>query len=160
MANAAANAKKGPPVESPRRDQVVTEGQPITLGDFTMTPVAIPGHTPGAMGYIFPVKDKGKTRIAALYGGTVLTPGIVSDQGLETYLKSARHFKEEARKRKVEVEIQNHPLMDPIQAKLDRLKSRKPSGANPFVVGPANYLKFMDVIAACSEVNIARRKGL
>jgi metallo-beta-lactamase class B len=160
MENPPPGGKKGPPVELPKHDQIIVEGQAITLGDFTMMPVAIPGHTPGAMGFTFPVKDKGKTRMAALYGGTVLTPGIVSDQGLETYLKSAGRFKEEARKRKVEIEIQNHPLMDPIQVKLDKLKARKPGAANPFVVGQGNYMKFMDVIAACTEVNIARRKGL
>src|SRR5437667_7912718 len=51
----------------------VVEGQPIVLGDLKITPVAIPGHTPGSTGYIFPVKDNGRTRVAALYGGTVLT---------------------------------------------------------------------------------------
>jgi metallo-beta-lactamase class B len=142
----------------PRRDQLVVEGQPIVLGDFRMTPVAIPGHTPGSMGYIFTVKDNGKTRVAALYGGTVLTPGIISDDGLKTYRQSVAHFKEETRKAKVEVELQNHPLMDPIQAKLDRLKARKDGGPNPFVVGTANYQKFVDVMAACTDVNIARRE--
>jgi metallo-beta-lactamase class B len=138
----------------------VVEGQPIVLGDFRMMPVAIPGHTPGSMGYIFPVKDNGKTRVAGLYGGTVLTPNIVSDEGLETYFKSVAHFKQEAAKAKVEVELQNHPLMDPIQAKLDRLKDRKKGQPNPFVVGQANYQKFLDVMSVCSEVNIDRRKGI
>jgi len=149
--------KKGPPTSLPRHDQVIVEGQPIVLGDFRIMPVAIPGHTPGSMGFIFPVKDNGKTRTAALYGGTILTPGIISDEGLQTYRKSVAHFKEETRKAKVEVEFQNHPLMDPIQAKLDKLKSRKKGEPNPFVVGAANYQKFVDVIAACTEVNIARR---
>ncbi len=148
-------AKKGPPTVLPKHDQVITEGQPIVLGDFKMTPVAIPGHTPGSMGFIFPVKDNGKTRIAAMYGGTILTPGIISDEGLQTYAKSVAHFKEEAKKAKVEVELQNHPLMDPIQTKLDKLKA---GGKNPFVVGTGNYMKFVDVIAACTEVNIARRQ--
>jgi metallo-beta-lactamase class B len=149
--------KKGPPAALPRHDQVIVEGQPIVLGDFRMMPVAIPGHTPGSMGFIFPVKDNGKTHMAALYGGTILTPGIISDEGLQTYRKSVAHFKEETRKAKAEVELQNHPLMDPIQAKLDKLKSRKKGEPNPFVVGAANYQKFVDVIAACTDVNIARR---
>jgi metallo-beta-lactamase class B len=149
---------KGLPPPLPNHDQVVVEGQPIVLGDLKVMPVAIPGHTPGAMGYIFPVKDNGTTRMAALYGGTVLTPGIVSDEGLQTYLKSVAHFKEEASKAKVEVELQNHPLMDPIQAKLDKLQSRKTGDPNPFVVGQANYQKFLDVMYACTEANIARRK--
>ena len=130
----------------------------VTLGDFTITPFAIPGHTPGSMGFIFPVKDNGRTHVAALYGGTILTPGIISDEGLQTYLKSVAHFKEETRKAKADVEIQNHPLMDPIQAKLDKLKSRKSSDPNPFVVGEANYQRFVDVMSLCTQVNIARRK--
>ena len=150
--------KKGPPVVLPKHDQVVTEGEPIVLGDFKMMPVAIPGHTPGSMGYIFQVKDNGKSRTAGLYGGTILTPGIISDEGLQTYAKSVAHFREEAKKAKVEVELQNHPLMDPIQAKLDKLKSRKKGDPNPFIVGEGNYLKFVDVIAACTQVNIARRE--
>jgi metallo-beta-lactamase class B len=152
--------KKGPATPLPKHDQVIVEGRPIILGDFQMMPVAIPGHTPGSMGFIFPVRDNGKTRMAAMYGGTVLTPGIVSDEGLQTYLQSVAHFKEQTKKAKVEVELQNHPLMDPIQDKLDKLKSLKKGDPNPFVVGQANYQKFVDVMAACTEVNIARRKGL
>jgi metallo-beta-lactamase class B len=141
-----------------QNDQVVVEGQPIVLGDVKLMPVAIPGHTPGSMGYIFDVKDNGKTHVAAIYAGTILTPGPISDEGLQTYLKSVAHFKEETKKAKVDVEIQNHPLMDPIQVKLDKLAARQKGDPNPFVVGTANYQKFVDVISLCTEVNIARRK--
>lgn len=51
-------------------------------------------------------------------------------------------------------------LMDPIQAKLDALRGREKGGPNPFVVGPANYQRFVDVMAACAEVNVTRRKGI
>jgi metallo-beta-lactamase class B len=153
-------AKKGTQIPLPKHDQVIMEGQPITLGDLKITPVAVPGHTPGSMGFIFPVKDNGKTYMAAMLAGTVLTPGIVSDEGLETYRKSVAHFKEETRKAKVEVELQNHPLMDPIQDKLDKLKMRRKGAANPFVVGQGNYQKFLDVMAACTDVNIARRRSI
>ncbi|MDP8988764.1 MAG: MBL fold metallo-hydrolase, partial [Acidobacteriota bacterium] len=150
--------KKGAPPVLPKHDQAVSEGQPVVLGDLKVMPVAIPGHTPGSMGYIFPVKDNGKTHMAAIYAGTILLPGNISDEGLRTYAKSVAHFKEETKKAKVDVEIQNHPLMDPIQAKIDKLAARKKGEANPFVVGQANYQKFLDVIAGCTEVNIARRK--
>ena len=147
-----------PPQVWPKRDQVLTEGQPVVLGDLKVTPVAIPGHTPGSMGFIFPVKDNGRTHMAALYGGTILTPGPISDEGLATYLKSVAHFREETTKAKVDVELQNHPLMDPIQVKLDKLAARRTGDPNPFVVGPENYQKFLDVMSLCTQVNIARRK--
>lgn len=151
---------KGPPAPLPKHDQVLVEGQPVVLGDFKLTPVAVPGHTPGSMGFIFPVKDNGKTYMAAMYAGTVLTPGIVSDEGLQTYAKSVVHFEQETERAKVEVELQNHPLMDPIQAKLDELKARAPGARNPFVVGRSDYQKFLRVMGACTDVNIARRKGI
>lgn len=152
--------RQGTPAPLPRHDQTIVAGQPIVLGDLKIMPVAVPGHTPGSMGFIFRVKDRGKTHVAAMYGGTILTPGIVSDAGLETYLKSVARFKDATKKEKVDVELQNHPLMDPIQPKLDLLTARKSHDANPFVLGEANYQRFLDVMSACSEVNIARRKGL
>jgi metallo-beta-lactamase class B len=148
----------GPPAPLPKHDQVIADGQAIVVGDLTVLPVAIPGHTPGSTGFIFPVKDGGKTRTAALYGGTVLTPGIISDEGLQTYLQSVARFKDATRKAKVEVEIQNHPLMDPIQAKLDRLRARTKGQPNPFVVGTRGYQAFLDVMSICTEANIARRR--
>src|SRR5262249_33219749 len=111
------------------------------------------------MGFIFPVKDGGKTRVAATYGGTILTPGIVSDEGLQSYLKSVAHFKDESKKAKVEIELQNHPLMDPIQPKLEKLRLRKKDEPNHFSVGQANDQSFLEVMSGCPEVNIARRKG-
>jgi metallo-beta-lactamase class B len=150
--------KKGPPVVLPKHDQVVKEGEPVVLGDLKVMPVAIPGHTPGSMGYIFQVKDNGKTHTVGLYGGTILTPGPISDEGLATYLKSVRHFEEETKKAKADTVMQNHPLMYPINNMLDQLQSRKKGGPNPFVVGQANYQKFLEVMEICTEVNIARRK--
>ena len=147
------------PQVRPKRDQVVADGQAIVIGDFRVTPVAIPGHTPGSMGYIFPVKDNGRTRMAAMYGGTILTPGPISDEGLATYLKSVARFKDATSKAKVEIVMQNHPLMDPVQPKLEKMQSRRSGDPNPWVVGESNYQKFLDVMYQCTEVNIARRKS-
>jgi hypothetical protein len=49
-------------------------------------------------------------------------------------------------------------LMVPIQNKLDDLAKRGARDPNPFVVGTAAYQKFVDVMAACTNVNLARRK--
>ena len=147
----------GPPPSIPKHDGELKDGESIVLGDLTVTLVAIPGHTPGAMGFIFPVKDNGATHTAALFGGTWLTPGLLNDAELQTYLKSVARFKEATRRLKVDVALHSHPLMDPIQEKLDALAARK-KGANPFVVGADQYQKFLDVMEGCTNVNIARRK--
>jgi hypothetical protein len=49
-------------------------------------------------------------------------------------------------------------LMDPIQEKLDKLAARKRGEPNPFVVGAAEYQRFLSVMEGCTRVNIARRK--
>jgi metallo-beta-lactamase class B len=96
--------------------------------------------------------------MAGIFGGTILTPGVVSDEGLASYLQSVRHYKEEAKKAGVDVIMQNHPLMYPLPDMLDQLARRQKGDRNPSVVGQASYQKFVDVMEACTEANIARRK--
>ena len=46
------------------------------------------------MGFIFPVKDNGKSHMAALFGGAWLTPQILSDEALQTFQTSVARFKD------------------------------------------------------------------
>jgi metallo-beta-lactamase class B len=147
-------ARKGPPADPPSRDIIAVEGRPITLGDQKITPVSIPGHTPGSLGFIFIVKDGGKTHVAGLYGGTVLIPRMAWD--LQEYLSSLAHWGEMTRKMKVDTELQNHPLMDGIDARLAKIQTRKPGDPNPFVVGQASYQRFVNVISECTKAQMIR----
>ena len=145
----------GPAV--PNHDMVLTEGQPVTFGDAKVIPVFIPGHTPGSMGYFFQVTDNGKKHMAGVFGGAVLLVRAMSGDR-EQYLKSIAHYKEEAKKLKVDVELKDHPLADGEPDKLAKLKDRKKGEPNPFVVGQASYGKFLDVMADCFQAQIAARK--
>jgi metallo-beta-lactamase class B len=159
-APAPAPAGRGPapaPIPAPRRDMVAAEGQPIVIGDVTFTPVAIPGHTPGSLGFIFPVREGKSTHIAGLFGGSILTPGRLSTDGLKQYITSVEHWADVTRRMKVTVEIQNHPLYDGMLAKLDRLRQRAPGGPNPFVVGAESYQRFVSVMADCTRAQLGRR---
>ena len=66
---------KGAPAPQPKRDQVVADLQPIVLGDTSILPVLIPGHTPGALALMLirAVFDAGQE----VYGGTVRGHGAV-----------------------------------------------------------------------------------
>ncbi len=150
--------KKGPPQVIPKHDADVVEGQPIVLGDFKMTPYAIPGHTPGSTGYIFQVMDNGKKHTVGIYGGTILTPGPISDDNLKLYVQSVKKFQAETKKAKADTIMQNHPLMYNLPAMLDQIQSRKKGDPNPFIVGGAEYQKFLQTMELCSEANVARRK--
>jgi metallo-beta-lactamase class B len=146
------------PVPPPKRDVVAVEGEPITLGDVSVTPVLIPGHTPGALGYVFAVKDGATAHTAALFGGSILTPGRISDAGLEQYVRSIEHFAAITRAKGVDVEIQNHPLYDGFEAKLQQLAARARGQPHPFVVGADGYQRFLTVMAECSKAQLERRR--
>ena len=49
---------------------VVTDGEKLTLGGETLTLYITPGHTPGTVSVLIPVKDRGQPHVAALWGGT------------------------------------------------------------------------------------------
>src|SRR6185369_7222570 len=135
-----APARGGGGGAKPTKDVVLAENQPFKFGDLTITPIEIPGHTPGSLAFIFPVKDKGTTRIAGLFGGTVLTTGILTTDALKQYIQSIAHYLETAKKMNVEVEVQNHPIFDGMPEKLAKLKTAKPAEPSPFVIGNDRYL--------------------
>lgn len=150
-------APAAPTIAPPRRDIAVADGQMLTVGDVTFRFVMIPGHTPGSIGIIFPIKDGTTRRMAGLFGGSVLIPTRIPDDGLRQYTMSIEHWRDATSAMNVDVEIQNHPMYDGFIAKLQRLKQRKPGEPNPFVVGREGYRRFLDVMSGCNEVQLARR---
>jgi metallo-beta-lactamase class B len=144
---------------APKRDMVAVEGQPITLGDESITPVLIPGHTPGSLGLIFPVKDGGKTHVVGLFGGGFIMWRQYNDQTAPQFINSIQHFEEWTKKMKVDVELENHPgTWDGFADKLAAVRNRKPGQPNPFVIGRQNYTKFLEVMHDCAQAAFDRRK--
>jgi metallo-beta-lactamase class B len=141
----------------PKRDLVLTEGQPVKLGDETVTIVAIPGHTPGSLAFIFPVKEGRRTHVAGLFGGTILTVDRITTPGVQQYVQSIEHYLEIAKKMKVDIEIQNHAIFDGMPDKLGALKTRKPGSPHPFIVDTDRYVKFWSIISECMQAEVARR---
>jgi metallo-beta-lactamase class B len=144
-------------VGRPKKDLVLAEGQPLKLGEVTVTPVAVPGHTPGSLGFIFPVKDGGNTYMAGLFGGTIFTASRITTPGLREYVNSIAHWIDMAKKMKVEVEVQNHPIFDATPERLARLKTRKAGEPHPFFMSTEHYGKFWNIISECMQTEIARR---
>jgi len=147
------------PDAPPARGMVITDGQPVMFGDTLLIPVAIPGHTPGSMGFMFRVKDGARTHMAALFGGSILNPQRRFPASLfEEYLASIQHFAEATKRQRVDVELLNHPIMDGLFERLEKLKVRKPGEPHPLVVGEDSYQRFLGVMAACARVQLARKQ--
>lgn len=142
---------------APARDGELQDGSTVTLGDVTVRAVAIPGHTPGSMGFIFPVIDRGQRHVAALFGGAWLTTRL-NDEGMKTYLASVARFREATTAAGVDAWLQNHPLMVPFQDWVTRAASRASSTPNPFVVGRAGYQAFVDAMETCTRRELERRQ--
>ena len=75
----------------PKRDIAVgPEGTKLTLGDTTIQIVATPGHTPGTLSYVFPVKDQGRTVMVAYSGGTLTGAFGTDGARWDEYIASQR----------------------------------------------------------------------
>ena len=64
----------------PKRDRWPRKGRPSPLAT-CLHAGRHPGTHAGSMGYIFPVKDGGRTHVAGLFGGSILIPGRIPDEG-------------------------------------------------------------------------------
>jgi len=158
IADAAASGRPGS-TPAPSRDLVVREGEPIVVGDTTITPVGIPGHTPGALAFIFPVQDGDTSHVAGLFGGTVLATAYTPAAGLTQYIDSIAHYLEIAAREGVDVEIQNHPIFDDTPARLAALAARTPGNPHPFVIGAEGYQRFWGIVSECMQADIIRKSS-
>jgi metallo-beta-lactamase class B len=156
IAQAASSGRPGDlPVPEP--DLVIREGDPIVVGDTTITPVEIPGHTPGSLAYIFPVFDGGTRHVAGMFGSTVLAAAYTPAPGLLQYVDSIAHYLDVAGRMGVDVEIQNHPIFDATPERLAALAARRPGEPHPFVMGTERYQRFWGIVSECMQADIIRK---
>jgi len=141
----------------PARDLVVNDGVPLNFGGTVITPVAVPGHTPGALAFIFDVTDNGTPHTAGMFGGTVLATAYTPMPGLVQYVASISAYLEVAQAHGVDVEIQNHPIFDDTPARLAALAARSPGQPHPFVMGMERYQRFWRIVAECMQADIITR---
>jgi metallo-beta-lactamase class B len=149
----------------PTRDIVATDGMKLTLGDTTLTLYITPGHTLGTISTLIPVKDNGRTHLAAEWGGTAfnwvanpkayVTPERPARFWFETYSKSAQRFRDIAAREGADVILSNHTAFDGTKRHLPALTSRKPGDPNPYVVGKEAVLRYMTVVDECAQAGLA-----
>jgi metallo-beta-lactamase class B len=135
----------------PKRDIEATDGQKLTLGDTTVTLYITPGHTPGTISSVFPVRDNGMPHIAALWGGV----GLNQDrESLEKYIHSAQRFSGIVKQSGADVILANHTDWDRSKINLPMLAKRVPGSPNPYIVGNAKALNFLKVAEECATARL------
>jgi metallo-beta-lactamase class B len=146
---------KRPPTAAggvPKRDIAVgPEGTRITLGDTTVTVVSTPGHTPGTLSYVFPVKDQGRTVTVAYSGGT-LTGAFGTDAARwDEYVASQRKIAKMAADAGATVILSNHSEYDGAYTKARLVPLKREVGENhPFIVGADGVQRYFTVMAECA----------
>ncbi len=135
-------------------DVTLTDGQKITLGDFTITTIVTTGHTAGTVSFVFPVKDKGVPHMASLYGGQ----GSPSDvPSLLNFRQSLNHFADFTDLVQADVVLSNHTVGDDGLTRVAQLATRKPGQPNPYVVGREGVIRYDAEWRACLSADIAER---
>jgi metallo-beta-lactamase class B len=142
----------------PKRDIAVgPEGTKLTLGDTTIQIVATPGHTPGTLSYVFPVKDQGRSVMVAYSGGT-LTGAFGSDAARwDEYIASQRRIAKVAAEVEASVLLSNHSEYDGAYTKARLLSvPRQPGENHPFIVGTDGVQRYFTVMAECAMASKLR----
>ena len=136
----------------PKRDVVVgAEGTRITLGDTTVDVIATPGHTPGTLSYIFPVRDRGRPLVVAYAGGTAFNfPRRAENFAI--YRDSQRTMAKAAVAAGATVVMTNHTEFDRAydRARLAQLP-RTAGEKHPYETDMTTVLRYFDMAADCAE---------
>ncbi len=139
----------------PRRDIVASDGQKLTLGDTTLTLYLTPGHTPGTISTIIPVKDHGQPHVAALWGGTAFNFRHTK-QNFDAYIASAERFSKVAAEAGADVILSNHTDFDGSTTKLQALANRAAGAPHPYVIGSDSVRRYLAVASECAKAGRAR----
>jgi len=136
----------------PKRDiSVGADGTTLALGDTAIQVIATPGHTPGTLSFIFPVKDGGRRLMVAYSGGTAFNFPRQADT-FAVYRDSQRRLADAARAAGTTVLMSNHTEFD---RAYDRARlAQLPRGAgdkHPYETDLATVLRYFDMTADCAE---------
>ncbi len=146
-----------------KQDIVVNDGYKLTLGDTTLTLYLTPGHTPGTISTVIPVKDGARTHTALLWGGTgfnwrggggnnrYITPERPAKWWYDQYTASAAKMRKIAPASNFDVILSNHPQYDAYAAKQAALGKRGAGQPHPWVIGAPSVQRFLTVAEECAK---------
>jgi metallo-beta-lactamase class B len=140
----------GYPDGKPKRDIVADDGQKLTLGDTTVTILTTPGHTPGTLSMIFPVRDHARTLTVAYAGGTAFNfPSTVPN--FDIYIQSQKKMAAAAAAANATILMSNHSEFDYATTKIKLLAVRKPGDPHPYEIGREAVARYFTVTDECAE---------
>ena len=142
----------------PQRDIAVgADGTKLVVGDTTVQIIATPGHTPGTLSYIFPVKDQGRTVMVAYSGGTLTGAFGTNAARWDEYVESQRKIAKAAADAGATVILSNHSEYDGAYTKARLLSApRQPGEEHPFIIGADGVQRYFTVMSECAMASKLR----
>ncbi len=137
----------------PKRDMIATDGMKLTLGDTTLTLYLTPGHTPGTISTLIPVKDHGQSHLVAEWGGTAFNFQQTRDN-FGVYANSAERFRGIVARSGADIVIANHPIFDGTKPKMAALEDRQAGDANPWIVGNDAAQRYVEIAEECAKAGL------
>ena len=145
----------------PTRDiSVGRDGYKLTLGDTTIDILATPGHTPGTLSYVFPVKNDGQRLMVAYSGGTLTGAfGSIAERWDE-YIDSQQRIAKAAADAGATVILSNHSEYDGAYTKARLIAAPRQAGeTHPFVVGADGVQRYFTVMRECATASKLRNNA-
>lgn len=140
----------------PVRDIEAEDGYELRLGETTLVLHHTPGHTPGTISTLIPVRDGDSEHVAALWGGTAFNfrgrPG--EERWYREYIASAERFGQVAEAAGADVLLSNHPQFDGSTTKLPALERRGAGDPHPYVIGNERVGRYFTVAAECAQAGL------
>jgi metallo-beta-lactamase class B len=136
----------------PKRDVVVgPQGMKITLGETSVEVITTPGHTPGTLSYIFPVRDGGDTLTVAYSGGTAFNFPRQA-QSFAIYRDSQKKLADAARAAGATILMSNHTEFDRAydRARIAQLP-RAAGEKHPYETDANTVQRYFEMTGNCAE---------
>lgn len=133
------------------------KGHTLTLGETTIDIVFTPGHSPGTLSYVFPVKHEGRTVMVAYSGGTLTGAFGTDGARWDEYVASQRRIARAAADAGATVVLSNHSEYDAAYTKARLIAApRQPGEEHPFIVGADAVQRYFTVMAECAQASKLR----
>jgi metallo-beta-lactamase class B len=143
----------------PRRDLEITDGMNLKQGNTELSLFVSPGHTPGTLSALIPVRENARTYVLSLLGGTAFPRKLEPDSqmgGLVAFENSVRILAERSRRAGAVGLINTHPHVDGTEQRLAQSQTRKPGDPNPFVLGADKVQRYYGMFQACLRAAMLR----
>jgi metallo-beta-lactamase class B len=146
----------------PTKDMIATDGMRLTLGDTTLRLYLTPGHTPGTISTIIPLKDGSEKHVGVVWGG--INPSYTRygvqyypslQETFKTWSASITRFQKIADAAGADTYLTIHPFYDNALEKIHEVQYRMPGQPNP-MVSKDNLSRWFTILRECTDAQLAR----